>query len=354
MTEKIRIKDLAERAGVSVGTVDRVLHKRPNVSPDAKQKVERAIEEMHYQPNMYASALAHHRTYTFVVFLPEHEGVTYWDEIENGTRHAMENRRDFRIDVQYVHYTRFDDLSFRRGYRKILDAKPAGVIVVPSSSTVTREFADELHRTGIPFILLDSYMPDLKPLSFFGQDSYRSGMFAAKMLMLLAHGEQEVMLMRQVKNGLVSSLQQARREMGFRDYMAKFFNGVAIATLDLPMEATEKEFDGIIATFLKEHSKVRNAVTFTSKAYIVGEYFMRHHLSDMKIMGYDMIDRNVQCIREGSVSFIIAQHAFLQGYYCIDTLFRHIVLKMKVKPVNYMPIELLSRENCDFYQREQI
>ena len=35
MTEKIRIKDIALRAGVSVGTVDRVLHKRPNVSPKA-------------------------------------------------------------------------------------------------------------------------------------------------------------------------------------------------------------------------------------------------------------------------------------------------------------------------------
>ena len=36
MDEKIRIKDIAERAGVSVGTVDRVLHKRPNVSQKAR------------------------------------------------------------------------------------------------------------------------------------------------------------------------------------------------------------------------------------------------------------------------------------------------------------------------------
>ena len=40
MAEKIRIKDIAERAGVSVGTVDRVLHDRPNVSKPARDKVE--------------------------------------------------------------------------------------------------------------------------------------------------------------------------------------------------------------------------------------------------------------------------------------------------------------------------
>ncbi len=40
MADKIRIKDIAIRAGVSVGTVDRVLHERPNVSPAARVEVE--------------------------------------------------------------------------------------------------------------------------------------------------------------------------------------------------------------------------------------------------------------------------------------------------------------------------
>ncbi len=62
MAEKIRIKDIAERAGVSVGTVDRVLHDRPNVSKPARKKVEQALKEMNYQPNMYASALAYNKS----------------------------------------------------------------------------------------------------------------------------------------------------------------------------------------------------------------------------------------------------------------------------------------------------
>ena len=65
MAERIRIKDIAERAGVSVGTVDRVLHDRPNVSKPAREKVEQALKEMNYQPNMYASALAYNKAYTF-------------------------------------------------------------------------------------------------------------------------------------------------------------------------------------------------------------------------------------------------------------------------------------------------
>ena len=66
MNDKIRIKDIAERAGVSVGTVDRVLHNRPNVSPKAREKVEAALKEVDYHPNMYASALAYNKSYIFI------------------------------------------------------------------------------------------------------------------------------------------------------------------------------------------------------------------------------------------------------------------------------------------------
>ncbi|MFC2512511.1 MAG: LacI family DNA-binding transcriptional regulator, partial [Prevotella denticola] len=69
MAEKIRIKDIAERAGVSVGTVDRVLHKRPNVSAAALKRVEKVLKEMDYQPNVYASALAYNKSYTFYCLL---------------------------------------------------------------------------------------------------------------------------------------------------------------------------------------------------------------------------------------------------------------------------------------------
>ena len=48
MTDKIRIKDIAQQSGVSVGTVDRVLHNRPNVSPAAREKVEKILKEMNY------------------------------------------------------------------------------------------------------------------------------------------------------------------------------------------------------------------------------------------------------------------------------------------------------------------
>jgi sugar/nucleoside kinase (ribokinase family) len=140
MAEKIRIKDIAERAGVSVGTVDRVLHDRPNVSKPAREKVEQALKEMNYQPNMYASALAYNKSYTFYLLIPKHESEAYWEEIEEGARKCEETRRDFHIDVEILFYERSSEESFREQGQAVIDAQPEGVIVVPSSLEVTREF----------------------------------------------------------------------------------------------------------------------------------------------------------------------------------------------------------------------
>lgn len=354
MDDKIRIKDIAERSGVSVGTVDRVLHDRPNVSKAAREKVEAVLKSINYQPNMYASALAYNKSYTFYCVIPKHESEAYWEEIEEGAAKACEARRDFNIHVKMMYYKRFDKETFVKTCQECLDSNPGGVIVVPSELDVTTDFADKLHERNIPFILLDSYMPDLKPLSFYGQDSFCSGYFAAKMLMLIASEEKEIMLMKQTKDGKVASKQQDNREVGFRHYMHDHFPKIKILELDLPLSEKKKGYDGVMEDFFTAHPDIHHCMTFCSKAHIVGEFLLRTNRRNIQIMGYDMVERNAKCLRLGSISFLIAQHAFMQGYNCVDTLFKAIVLKKKVSPVNYMPIELLSKENVDFYRRLQL
>lgn len=354
MNEKVRIKDIAEKSGVSVGTVDRVLHNRPNVSKSAREKVEAVLKRINYQPNMYASALAYNKSYTFYCIIPKHESEAYWEEIEEGATKACEARRDFHIDVKMMYYKRFDKSTFIKVYTECLNSNPNGVIVVPSDLETTKKFTDKLHERSIPFILLDSYMPDLKPLSFYGQDSFCSGYFAAKMLMLIASNEKEIMLMKQTKNGKVASKQQDNREVGFRHYMQDHFPKTKIIELDLPLDEDESNYDLILEIFFSTYPHIHHCITLCSKGHIVGEFLLKTNRRDIQIMGYDMVEKNAKCLRLGTISFLIAQHAFMQGYNCVDTLFKAIVLKKKVDPVNYMPIELLSKENVDFYRRTQL
>ncbi len=352
--DKIRIKDVAELAGVSVGTVDRVIHNRPNVSKTAREKVEKALKEMDYHPNMYASALAYNKKYNFDFIIPKHESEAYWEEIEEGAMSACEHRRDFNINMKMMYYNRFDKNTFVQVTEQCLKDQPDGVIIVPTTLDVMREFTDILHDQDIPFILLDSYMPDLKPLSFYGQDSFFSGYFAGRMLMLLAAKENEIMLMKQMKNGNVASKQQENRETGFRHYMRDHFPEVKITEVNLPLNKEREQYDDILDTFFKEHPHVHHCITFNSKAHLVGEFLQKSNRRNVQIMGYDMVNKNAECVKQGSISFLIAQHAYMQGFSCIETLFEAIVLKKEVTPINYMPIEILTKENVDFYRRQQL
>ena len=351
MTEKIRIKDIAERAGTSVGTVDRVLHGRPNVSPGAREKIERALKEMNYHPNMYASALASNRSYTFALLMPRYESEAYWQEIETGAVKACEARRDFHIGLEIIYYDRFVNGSFVQQSRHCLDIKPDGVIIVPADLETTQPFTERLHALEVPFVLLDSNIPDLKPLAFFGQDSFCSGFFAAKMLMLIAGQETAVMLMRLVRDGRVVSRQQENREVGFKNYMEKHFPHIRIVELNMPTAGTTADYEPLMDEFFKQHPEIHHCITFNSKAHIVGDYLLRKKRKDVKIMGYDMVNKNALCLREGTISFLIAQHAYVQVYACMEALFNAIVMKQEITPVNYMPIELITRENMDFYRR---
>lgn len=354
MNEKITIKDIAEMANVSVGTVDRVIHKRANVSQQSREKVEAILKKINYHPNVYASVLAYNKSYTFYMLIPTHESEAYWEEVEQGAKKLVDARREFHIDVKIMYYKRYDNESFLEQSRVCLSNSPDGVIIVPVDLEITRIITDSLHEKNIPFVLLDSYMPDLKPLAFWGQDSFCSGYFAAKMLMLIASGEKKIMLFKQVKDQQVTSKQQANREVGFRHYMKDHFPSIEIVELHLPFNGTKSRYNALLDDFFKENPQIHHCITLNSKAHIIGDYLLLKNMRNVQIMGYDMVAKNARCLRMGSISFLIAQHGYQQGYNCVNSLFQAVVLKRKVQPVNYMPIELLTKENVDFYRRTQL
>ena len=104
---------------------------------------------MNYQPNVYASALAYNKSYTFYLLIPKHESEAYWGGNRGRRKKCEDTRRDFHIDVEIRFYERSNEESFREEGNKILEASPEGVIVVPSSLDVTREFTEALHHKSI-------------------------------------------------------------------------------------------------------------------------------------------------------------------------------------------------------------
>lgn len=346
--ERIRIKDIAQMAEVSVGTVDRVLHGRTGVSEASRKKVEEILKKLDYQPNMYASALASNKKYIFACLLPQHATGDYWVDVENGMQQAMKAFSDFNITLHIDYYDQYEFGSFLSAGNRLLALEPDGLILSPTIEEETRQVVQKLQQQNIPYIFIDSNISHLEPLAFYGQNSKQSGYFAARMMKLLMGNNKELVIFRQINEGRLGSNQQLHREEGFYTYMKEHHPDLTMWELNLYAKQRGED-ESILDDFFQKHPNVSCGITFNSKAYIVGEYMLKHHQHNFRLMGYDLLPRNVTCLREGTIDFIIAQQPTLQGYNSIESLCNHLILKKKVKECNYMPITLLTTENIDFY-----
>ena len=347
LPERIRIKDIARLADVSVGTVDRVLHGRTGVSEASRKRVEEILKQLDYQPNMYASALASNKKYLFVCLLPQHKEGDYWTDVELGMKRAVETFSDFHITLSVMYYDQYEYSSFINAGEEILKQEPDGVLLAPTIPEMTARFTDKLQEREIPYIFIDSNVASLNPLAFFGQKSDQSGYFAALIAMMLGECPKEIVIFRQINEGRLGSNQQENREKGFRKYMQEHFPDCKIVELNLYAKRPDED-EALMNRFFQENPQVTCGITQLESVH----YRRISHRTQHEKFQTDwvrLLHRNVSCLKEGAVDFLIAQQPTAQGYSGVESLCNHLIFKKEVKQCNYMPITLLSVENVDFY-----
>ena len=113
MAKQVKIKEIAAMAGVSAGTVDRILHSRGNVSEAKRQAVEAVLEKVGYKFNIHTSAVSLKRGYHFIVTTPLAGEGEYWASVSAGIHEALEEYSDIQILPDYFPYDQFDEKSCR-------------------------------------------------------------------------------------------------------------------------------------------------------------------------------------------------------------------------------------------------
>ncbi|MFA5028486.1 MAG: LacI family DNA-binding transcriptional regulator [Candidatus Methylomirabilota bacterium] len=148
-------RDVARRAGVSVATVSAVLNKNKFVSQPLADRVEAAIVELGYRPNLVARSLKSGRTKTLGILIPNIRD-PYWAEvvavIEEVTR-----REGFRL---LLFDTKEDPTVEEESLRLLAENLAEGAIIVPHSSESAPRVARLLER-GTAVVLLARRLPDL-------------------------------------------------------------------------------------------------------------------------------------------------------------------------------------------------
>ena len=154
--KKITIADVAKLAGVSKGTVDRVLHDRGGVSRKSMEKIRQVIDELGYEPNVYASMLAMRKEHVIACILPDSIKDDYWYLVREGFEKGGENIASMNIRTRIFLYDQYSPESFRKAGMQLLESNPSGVVLPPFFKNDTYTLANALSLRGIPYVYVDS------------------------------------------------------------------------------------------------------------------------------------------------------------------------------------------------------
>jgi len=346
---KIRIKDIAELAGVSEGTVDRVIHKRGDVSAKSMEAVKKVLEEINYTPNLIARSLASKKQFHFICLFPEHKSGDYWQSVSNGFDLAAEEFVHYNVRVEKRYFNQFDIHSFINVYGEILEIKPDAVFLPPIFRDETLKFTSELTQLQIPFSFIDSLIEETNFVTYYGQHSFQSGYIAAKLLLNSISENEKVLIIRTKRNGAVSN-QTIYRHNGFMQYVKdeKLINKLELINIEFNDDNENSNLD-VLRDVFTNHTNIKAAITFNSKVYRLAKYIEVLKCKDVRIIGYDLLEQNVSYLKQGVISYLIAQRPDKQAYYTVRDMCKELIFKQEVSKINYVPIDILMKENIDYF-----
>lgn len=142
------IHDVAERAGVSIATVSRVMHMHSNVRPETRDRVLTAIRELNYTPNesSLAQASSRHDTLGFVV--PGLSGPFYGDIVQGSAEAALEFQQSVLLLSTH---------QLPGGIRHIITLVSRVDALALLGGTVSSDQLQHIHQMGKPMVLVSQY-----------------------------------------------------------------------------------------------------------------------------------------------------------------------------------------------------
>lgn len=346
-SKNVRIKDIARLAGVSKGTVDRVLHERGRVSEKSRKKVMKVLAEIDYKPNLLARSLSTNKSFRIIALLPNPESDAYWALTREGIHQATTEWAHYNVNVEIVVFDQYNKESFKQKAQQALLSKPDGIIAAPIFYDEALLFFEALRNEGLPYVLFNTNIPEVAPLSFIGQNSFNSGKVGAELMHLGQHEGGKLAVLH-LDEDLDNSLHLLEKERGFRDYF-KHKNTFPFEIIKLSLRPDESGFEQNMASLLKD-SLLRGIFVSTSKGTsVVAEYLEKRGKQTIRLVGYDILESNIKYLRRGVIDFLINQNPKRQASVGISHLANHLMFKKKPPELELFPLEVITQQNLDSY-----
>lgn len=279
--KKITIYEVAQRAGVAISTVSRVLNNSPNVSEKTKNKVNEAIAELNFRPQVSARKLASREPQMLAIAVPSFT-TPYFNEVLKGVKDEIKE-----MDLDILIYNT-GSKNPNEGIENFFYRGTADTVI-----TISIEITDEVHNhlqaSQVPTVLIGSSHPDY---DYFEFNNRKGGFLAGEHL--VKQGYERLGMIRPA----INTRSSAEREQGFIEALREFKMPVEkkfFVSGDSTKHAGYTEEAGYEAVYkYDEMGDFPDAIFCSNDTQAIGAYHALTKLGlkipeDIGIMGYDNI-----------------------------------------------------------------
>lgn len=347
MPRRITINTIAEQAGVSRGTVDRVLNQRPHVRPDIHQRVVQVMKDLSYIPPNAKQAQALGLTSADAApcklgILQPNWGGYFRREILRGIQDAQEYLKPFSVEILIEECeTDLPDETMER-LDSMLAQGASGIALCAKGNTRIVDRINALDTQGIPIVTFNSDIAGSKRLCFIGQDLVRSGRVAGELMAKYLRAEDRIL----VAVGNPEFDAHRLRLQGFCEKMME--TGISDAQIQIV-----ETYNDYTLTYQKVRDALRQQPAlrgiYMANQSVAGcveavrEYHVQHKIH---VISHDLTDVTKRLLENGEIDFTIAQNIYLQGYRSLIVLREYLQRGIFPNPeADQHAIEIICAEN---------
>ena len=316
----VTMQQIADRCGVSRGTVDRALHHKEGVREKVAERIRATAREMGYISNRLVmqqtrqwkiGVVLHSGHSAFVQMLCELFSSFSERELIPNITVIVRVMQD--MDVQHQ-LTLIDEL--------VTTEHIDGLALMPLANTLVRDRINTLsEQQGIPVVTFNTDITDANRLAYVGADNIAAGRAAAALLGMVMQGRGSVLPILGQRSGHYADSQ---RYTGFLNEMAENFPGIRILHPECSF-LDENLAERIASRAIHSEEEVNGFyLTSAGREGVYRAVNAAENREKIHIVVHDITEGNVRMVKQGTVDFIIGQDVKTQGTLPIRLLYDYL------------------------------
>lgn len=334
------MKDIADKAGVSRTTVDKVLNDKGGVSDTTRKKVLAIAKELSYEPESASVSLGEPRKGPRIGFVSFSEEDQRHKDLKAGMYERMEDD-GYAADLIVRETPMYADAQLS-AIDEVIKEGAKGLLITPYDDERIVERINELVKKNIPVVTVCSDIEGTNRLAYVGSNNMRLGQTVGALLGLVSQGHAEVGII----TGSRDVLGQEQRIAGFLDKIQKEYPGITVETIAECKNEDYKCYD----TLQRIAFEYPTITSFVFMAGGVGggckALYQMTARPNYHIITIDEIAATVEYMNKGIITAAICQEPRRQGAIALTIIVDAInSKKVPESELNYTDINIRIKEN---------